>query len=601
MCSARKSNDAAAVRWIAGDFECERLDSDCSGQNRAARLLLGMLSATRVEPKSIAHPVDSPVKLADANSVPWYRSTWAIGLAGSLLMWAALPPIDAWPLGWIAPVPWLLLVRQERLVGRRPYRTLWLAGFLFWLATLYWLTLPHWATSFGWLALSFYLAFYIPVFVGLARVAVHRLGVSIVIAAPIIWTGLELAKGHLLSGFTMGSLGHTQFRFLPFIQIADIVSGYGVGGLVMLGAGCITRMIPWNGRRMAIWPLGPLAAMFALTLWYGFSQLNSVHEDAARSARVALIQGSIPSSLKMQPEAFQMIHDSYLKLSHAAIDLAARDGRPIDLIVWPETMFRGTLISIEPGVPLPEGVTKERAEEKIAEVNALVTDTARQLGAPLLLGVDRTYFRADGRSERFNSALFVTSEGRQLAHYDKTHLVMFGEYVPFAEMFPFLYHLTPLPGGLAAGRGPCAQEVNGLRYAPSICYETTIPHVIRRQVVELRDHDNEPDVLVNLTNDGWFHGSSELDLHLMCAVFRAIECRKPVLIAANTGFSAWIDADGRIIKQGPRAKDGVILADVKCDTRHSVYLAISDLPSAICLLMCGGLAIVGFWSRRFLK
>ena len=152
---------------------------------------------------------------------------------------------------------------------------LWLAGFVFWLAALYWLTLPHWATSFGWLALSFYLAFYIPVFVGLTHVAVHRLGISLLVAAPIVWTGLELAKGHLLSGFTMGSLGHTQFRFLPFIQIADIISGYGVGGLVILGGACLARMIPWNGRRWAIWPLAPLTAMFAVTLVYGYQRLAS--------------------------------------------------------------------------------------------------------------------------------------------------------------------------------------------------------------------------------------------------------------------------------------------------------------------------------------
>ena len=66
--------------------------------------------------------------------------------------------------------------------------------------------------------------------------------------------------------------------------------------------------------------------------------------------------------------------------------------------------------------------------------------------------------------------------------------------------------------------------------------------MIRAQVAQLRDEVQEPDVLVNLTNDGWFWGSSELDMHLACAVFRAVECRKPFLIAANTGFSAWIDS-----------------------------------------------------------
>jgi apolipoprotein N-acyltransferase len=184
------------------------------------------------------------------------------------------------------------------------------------------------------------------------------------------------------------------------------------------------------------------------------------------------------------------------------------------------------------------------------------------------------------------------------------HLVMFGEYVPFAESFPFLYRFTPLPGGLNAGQAPRSQVIHSkvhnaeLRFSPSICYETTIPHVIRRQVLELRDRGEEPDVLVNLTNDGWFHGSAELDQHLACGVFRAIECRKPLVIAANTGFSGWIDSNGSIIQQGPRRAEDVIIADVQCDPRHSPYLAIGDLPSAVCLLGCCALAAVGLWDRR---
>ena len=93
----------------------------------------------------------------------------------------------------------MLLIRREELAGRRPYAVLALAGFCFWLAALHFLRLPHWATSFGWVALSFYFAFYLPVFVGLSRVAVHRLRVPVILAAPIVWTGLELARGHLLT------------------------------------------------------------------------------------------------------------------------------------------------------------------------------------------------------------------------------------------------------------------------------------------------------------------------------------------------------------------------------------------------------------------
>jgi apolipoprotein N-acyltransferase len=302
--------------------------------------------------------------------------------------------------------------------------------------------------------------------------------------------------------------------------------------------------------------------------------------------------------MKMDPRKAQDIYDDYKRLSHQAVREAARDSdRPLDLIVWPETMFRGTLHSFEPGFRPPDDVSQADIDKRVAETNELIAQTARDLGTSLLLGLDRSHWLADGRSEHFNSSLFVTADGRQLGCYDKMHLVPFGEYIPLADRFPFLYNLTPLPGGVTPGKAPYAEQIGGLRYAPNICYETTVPHVIRRQVVELAERGGEPDVLVNLTNDGWFWGSSELDMHLMCAVFRAIECRKPVLIAANTGFSAWIDAGGRIIRKAKRREEDVIIADVQAGPGGSFYLRYGDLPSFICLVACGGLAVVGLCDR----
>src|SRR5262249_50986873 len=147
------------------------------------------------------------------------------------------------------------------------------------------------------------------------------------------------------------------------------------------------------------------------------------------------------------------------------------------------------------------------------------------------------------------------------ARYDKMHPVMFGKYIPLADYLPFLYQITPLTGGLTVGTQAVCQEIGGVRYAPNVCYETVIPHLIRQQVNQLREQDHEPDVLVNVTNDGWFRGSSELDMHLACGVFRAIEMRKPLVIAANTGISAWIDSDGRVVQQASRQKPTYIIAD----------------------------------------
>ena len=85
--------------------------------------------------------------------MPVWQRTWTLGLAGSLLLWAAFPPIGCWPLAWIAPIPWLMLVRRECLAGKRPYWLIWLTGSVFWFGVLHWLRLPHPATSLGWVAL----------------------------------------------------------------------------------------------------------------------------------------------------------------------------------------------------------------------------------------------------------------------------------------------------------------------------------------------------------------------------------------------------------------------------------------------------------------
>jgi len=97
----------------------------------------------------------------------------------------------------------------------------------------------------------------------------------------------------------------------------------------------------------------------------------------------------------------------------------------------------------------------------------------------------------------------------------------------------------------------------------------------------LRAQGQEPDILVNLTNDGWFWGSSELDMHLICGVFRALETRKPFLIAANTGFSAHIGPDGRIYQQGPRRDVAILVADVTRSPLRSLYLDYGIIPNTL--------------------
>ena len=531
----------------------------------------------------------------------WCRSTLAIALVGSLLLWAALPPLSLGWLGWIAPVPWLMLVRADQLPERRPYRALWLAGFVFWLLTIHWLRLPHPATYLGWLALSAYLAFYLPAFVGLSRVAVHRLSLPLWLAAPVVFTGLEYARAHLLTGFLMASLAHTQVKWPALIQISDLVGEYSVD-FVMTSVAAAIASVAFAPRNY--FALAPAILLLAGTLGYGHYRLNEnlAHASDAepRPVRIALIQGNSLAEWKFDSSRERQIMDEYLALSERAVALArARgDGRPLDLVVWPETMFRSGLVSFEPDYELPPGTGRSK-EEYAAVARQDLASLVRRLGTPVLVGIDRAHFATrDLPPLRYNSAALVARDGQIVGTYDKIHRVMFGEYIPFAHWLPFLYGLTPLTGGIEPGGEPAGLELDDIVYAPNICYETAIPHVIRRQIAALVARGQSPDVLVNLTNDAWYWGSSELDQHLACGVFRAVEARRPLVIAANGGISAWIDHLGRIRAGSPRQQTDVIIADVERGYMSSWYIEFGDWFAAACLACCAALAVIGW--RPFL-
>ncbi|HOM16368.1 MAG TPA: apolipoprotein N-acyltransferase [Thermoguttaceae bacterium] len=546
-------------------------------------------------------------------------------------------------LAWVAPTPWLVLVRRRQLPGRRPYLALWTVGFLYWLVQLHWLTLPYWATSLGWVALSWYLAFYLPVFVGLTRTAVHRFRMPLILAAPVVWTGLELARGHLITGFTMASLGHTQYRWLALIQVCDLVGAYGLGFVMMFVSACLARMLPlseadpsarsaqtaseaesdklWAGR-WALWPILPALAMLAGVLCYGYWRLGQEEKaqpelmklqkgasvetssGSGRQARIALIQGSIDTKIKDDPQKQTLIMEQYIRLSQEAV---RRFGR-VDLLVWPETMFRTPWVTVEEPIAVPEdwpGSPEEfrrYAQDSVEWGRRQAAELAHSLGVPLLLGIDGVHFGPEGM-QFFNTALFVDAQGNLLDRYDKMHPVLFGEYVPLAKRIRFLQKLTPLGQGLTEGQRAVAVPVGSDRIlvAPTICYESVLPHVVRRAILMLRAEGNEPEVMANLTNDGWFYGSIELDLHLICGVFRAVEFRKPWVIAANTGFSAWIDGSGRIRRLGPRRATGVVLAEVQPDSRRSLYLDWGDWFAGLCLAGVVLVAVGGILHNGLLR
>lgn len=332
----------------------------------------------RLRPVADTPPAKAPL--------PWHRSPFALSLTSGALLWAAFPPLNLGLLAWLAPLGWLALIRAEKLPGQRPYRGIWLAGLLHWLVLLQFVRLPHWSAYFGWGALSLYLSVYPLAFVGLSRVAVHRLRVPLLLAAPIIWTGLELLRGYLFTGFSVALLGHTQASLLPMIQIADLCGAYGVSFVVMLGAACVASMLPIRDRhspllgRWTLWPAAPLVGVVAACLGYGYYRLYETPPGASddRVARVALIQGCFETRFDSDPDVGrQRARDNFDNYLKQTVEVC-RENPGLDLVVWPESMFAANEpdIQVTGELEAPAGVEPERFEEFARSYAAAFKDKA---------------------------------------------------------------------------------------------------------------------------------------------------------------------------------------------------------------------------------
>ncbi len=563
--------------------------------------------------------------IASARSAPaGFFGSLKVSLLTGILLWASFTPIGFGPLAWVALVPLLLLVKLERPT-RWMYQTAYLGGFCCWYATLQWMRLGDPSMYIAWTAFAIYLAFYFPIFVGLTRVAVWKLRLPMLLAAPAIWTGLEYVRAYAFTGFSWYQLGHSQVHWLELIQISDVVGAYGVSFIVAMSSAAFVELVPQRlFSRMKLLPLtvataspetpgdqihrwkiaGVLLASVACVVGYGYVRRGQAQFVAG--PRVAAIQGNFVASVngRYAPEKVFLEHR---RLTSQAIKQHA------DVIVWPEVMFP------YPYFVKPANVTDAKLKELIPEVDSqnwqdktelkeMIRSLSQAASAALVLGIETVTADAKG-IQLFNSALFVHPQLGLGGRYDKQHRVPFGEYLPLADTLPILGSLTPYRGryGIQAGQRGAAFEYKGRRFAPVICFEDTVPQVVRQSVRDAIADDpqhRKVDVLLNLTNDGWFHGSSELDQHLITAAFRAVELRTPMVRAVNTGISAIIDGDGAIRARARDSKTGkskqveaVVCDFVPLDNRQSWYLQGGDWFSQVCLLLCGVCVVTGCYGR----
>lgn len=495
-------------------------------------------------------------------------------VASGLLLAASFPRWDWNLLAWVALVPLLLVLNGQPT--RRRFLLGWLAGLVFFSGTLWWVTISM--RQYGGLSavpafaflllLSAYLALYVGLFAVGIGATVASSSLVATLAPATLWTALEYARAHLLTGFPWASLGYSQYRNLPIIQIADVASIYGVGFLIVLvNTAAAALFSSWGQERRVNWkPLGIAVCAVVAALGYGQMRLNQTMGDGA--VQVAVVQGNIAQDKKWDEDFRDETLDRYLRLSRSTMR-----AKPA-LVVWPES------------------ATPVFFQTDLAYQTALF-DLVETGQFDLLFGSPAfDPERSDRPATLYNSAFLLSPTQEKIDRYDKRHLVPFGEYVPLGPLLFFVNKMAEGIGDFTPGRVPTVMKAAGTSVGVVICFEAIFPEEVRQFV------DQGAALMTTITNDAWFGDSAAADQHFSMVVFRAIENRVPFARAANTGISGFIDAHGNIQSRTALFVEAAAVASLSPGTRRTFYTAHGDLFAIGCVIFAVGGVAEQFFRRR---
>ena len=356
---------------------------------------------------------------------------------------------------------------------------------------------------------------------------------------PAAWTLAEWLRSWVLSGFPWLSMGYAAIGW-PLQGYAPLAGVFGVSFVVLVLAGLTWTLLARRERRVV------LLSLF-LAIAAAGQALRAVEWTAATGepVSVALLQGNIEQEMKFRPERYARILDTYARLAE---ETSAK------LIVLPETAVPRFYDSVDPAY--------------LARLEA----AARRNGGDLLVGVP---FRTS-RSEYYNSVVSLGASPRQIYH--KVHLVPFGEFVP--PGFAWTLRIIEIPLS-DFSRGAPEQPplmAAGQRIAVNVCYEDAFGDEIARRLPEAT-------MLVNVSNVAWFGDSLAPAQHLQIARLRAVETGRMHLTAANTGITAVIDRDGRVLERLPQFVEGRLDATARGYTGSTPYSRLRDWPAVIVSLL----------------
>jgi len=528
-------------------------------------------------------------------------------LASGLLLFLATPGTPGIAiLAWVALMPLLLAGRS----ATSPANAAWLGlgcGMTFYPLTLAWITivlgtyghLDWWLTVPALLLLSLYMSLFLAIFTAGCRWNDDRLPLPLF--APALWVGLDFLRAGLFSGFPWLDLGYTQFRSNPLLQTADLFGHHTVTFLIVMVNGLlVTGFIiakelrqptsdPPDHRRTILTAIMPAAILLAAALWYGSARQQQMIAlcKNAESITVTVAQGNIPQDEKWSANFQKETVQRYLTLSETA--LAGKN--PPDLLVWPETSL--------PFYPMESPFFVELVERLINQGHANLL-----FGAP-----HRLWSVPNSAPQYFNSAFLIVPADRPLSgmhlplaaspplgkisgRYDKQHLVPFGEYIPMRSILPALAPVVETIGDFSAGMATGPIPCKNARVGVLICFESIFPDLARDHVAK------GANLLVNITNDAWFGHSNAPWQHLAMATFRAVENRRSLARAANTGVSGCFDPLGHSPQLTTIFTTGQITTRLPLLTTESVFGRFGHHFGALCLL---AMLPCGVWVQRSQK
>ncbi len=499
----------------------------------------------------------------------------------ALLTVLAFPNFDLWFLAWIGLLPLLYVIAHTRS-GLRAFVAGWIWGIIFFYGTCWWLTYPmiHFAGISAWLA---YPLFLLPVIIvavfpalacGLTVRIINQFGSWAILITPVIWVSLEWLR-YEITGQLWNALGYSQAFHPMMIQSARWGGVYAISFAILIPNSLLVfAMVRPELRRFALTAILLIGLASVITL--GHIQTMLEPRGSETDEVIVAVQPNVPMDLGGDPAQMDQLVRSHFAWS--GVGLQHRWTREITpliprLVIWPES-------------PMNFSYSRDPHLRQVTGDFARVNHTSILLNSlePAKDGGDQ------------NSAILVNEKGEMSARYDKIRLMPFGEYVPLPRWLPGASSVRGLVGEFKPGSSYTLMPLGAMRAGVFICIEAAHPGIAR-------SFTNEgADVLINISNDGYLGPTPVMRQHLANAIFRAVENDRDLIRVTNTGITAYISAEGKILDSTNGFQEAVSTWTIsKSGHGTTFYSRHGDLFAYGCALITLGFVSASFMRRRLVS